>query len=458
MAHLVFVFWGMWGIDVGIEAPEFEFEFETVELVDPDMLQGDEPEEPVAPPPLVGPPEPPPTEGEGEQPEEPEEPAEEKKFGDKHSKVDNLGPTNSTFYMMLATKKVAKLPFAGEAAEIMAPLPDFEFIVQGGGFHPFRDFEYLVLASPDIRDVTQTFLAVNYKIPRAELKAGLKRAAQADGQSLVWEEREGLEVAQPKPVDPERKDWDPRFLVILDDKVAVYVREEFLAQILEGPDTKKGKTAGNFVANIAKMRRFTRQEPRAGMQLVMKDLRSALKAGSVKGMPFEFPNDLEIMAEAATEPELLIRVGFLNKSHAKGAEKFWKEDLKEIIDSKLSIKFMVGGFYSSTEVTQEGKELLLRNKFDSAQAQTILSLIADGSRKMMKKSKEEMDERRKARDEMWKARKGGKLLPSEVIAKQKGEEAPKEDDAPESPNEPEPSEAPAEDPTAPAGGEDEPTL
>ena len=65
--------------------------------------------------------------------------------------------------------------------DIMAPLPDFQLIIQGGDFHPLRDFDYIVIASPDIRDITQTFLAVQHRLPMEELKAGLVRAAQKDG-------------------------------------------------------------------------------------------------------------------------------------------------------------------------------------------------------------------------------------------------------------------------------------
>jgi hypothetical protein len=227
--------------------------------------------------------------------------------------------------------------------------------------------------------------------------------------------------------------------------VAVYVREEFLPQIIAGPDAAKGKTAGNFVANIAKMRRFTQQEPRAGMQLVMKDMRAALKR--VRGLPFEFPDDLEIMAEASTDPELVIKLGFLEKAHAKGAETFWREDLKKLIDGDIRLKFVAGGFYASTGVEQVDEQLVLRNHFDSDQTRTILQLIADGSRKMMKKSKEEMDRRRQERQEMWKAREGGKLLPSQVYGQDGAADAPAPaGDAP----------APAPDHGAPAPDDDAP--
>ena len=70
--------------------------------------------------------------------------------------------------------------FSDNVVEIMAPLPDFQFIVDGGGFQALRDFNYLVIASPNLRDLTQTFLAVEYKLSQQEMMAGLQRAAEGE--------------------------------------------------------------------------------------------------------------------------------------------------------------------------------------------------------------------------------------------------------------------------------------
>ncbi|MEE9383309.1 MAG: hypothetical protein V3V08_07835 [Nannocystaceae bacterium] len=414
VAHTVVLFWGVWNFRLDLDVqPEFEFEFETVELVDPDQTQGQQSD--LGPTPLVGPP--PPTakpEEEGPKEAEPEEKKKEREFGEKGSKISRLGPTNSTFYLLLANKKIARLPFAEEIIEIIAPLPDFRYLIQGGGFHALRDFEYIVLASPDVRDITQTFLAVQHRIPTAEIKAGIGRAAKARKQVLNWEQRNGLEMVNPRPASPSKEDRDPRWFVLMPDNIALYIREEFLPQVLEGPDKKKGKTSGNFVAQIAKMRRFTRQEPRAGLQLVFSDMHAALRSAKLPwGMPF--PNNLEVMAEAARSPEIIVKLGFVEAASAKQAARVWREDLRKFVDANLAIKLFAGSMYASTKVEERDRSMVLRNRFDEGQAKTILHLIAGQSRRIMRRSDKDMDEARRAREEIWAERKEGKLTPSKAL-------------------------------------------
>jgi hypothetical protein len=422
LVHLLILFWGFWSFKVGFEFdPDIELEFTEIEMIDVNAEQAEdaepepEPEPAVLPP--VGPEPPPEAPGDTEEAKDPaEEEKPKKKFGDKKSKIDKLAPTNATFSMMLANKRIRRLPFADSAADIMAPLPDFEYIITDGGFDTWKDFDYIVIASPDIRIVSQTFLAVQYKLPPEEIKAGIERASEMRGLVLEWEEQEGIQMANPRPADPEKKDRDPRWFVLLEEEnVALYVREEFLPQVLSGPDGKK-KTAGNFVANVAKMRRFTSQEPKAGLQLKFKDLRAALK--KAKGLPFEFPDDIEVMAEATKKPQVVIRLGFVAPEHALQFEEFWNVQLKELV-SDWKVRAMVGSDYDNTTLTVEGKQVILRNRFSTDRAEFLLSLFADQSRKMMKKSKDEMDEKRTQREALMKLRKEGKLTPSEALAAQK---------------------------------------
>ena len=407
---------------VDIEMPEFEFELTEVEFIDPDQqLDESAPPEPPPepPPPEPPPPEPPPEEPvvadtEGAEPEpEPEKP--KPKFGDKKSKVDSLGPANSNFFMLLAAKKVAGLPYADSIVEIMAALPDFVFIIDGGGFHALRDFDYLVIASPDIRDITQTFIAVEYKLSREEMKAGLDRAAAARGQSIPWQEKDGLLMGNPAPTDG-KADWDPRWFVFLDDKVAVYVREEFLPQVLTGPDEKKGKTSGNFVANLTRIRTFAAREPKAGMQMQLKDIYASVKMVKT---PFTIPDAVEVMAEAAKAPELVVKMDFLDPPAAEKFEAEWRELLPKFIDDKVPILFrgMARGLYDQIELTREDKGVILRSDFSETQASLILDQIASMSSKMLRRTPEEMEEARRRRIELWEARQGGKVSPSVALDK-----------------------------------------
>ncbi len=410
LAHAIPLVWGALTFSPDIDL-DIDFEFAEVDMVDPSQLQGakEEPEpEPEAsyPPPGA---ELPPEGDDGGDPEE--DPESEEKFGEKRSKVEGLGPTTATLYAFMANNRIRNLPYAEEGLEVVAPLPDFQFLIQGGGFDTLRDFDYLVIATPNPRDVSQTFLAVQHNMTESELQAGVERAVEAAGQTINWEERGSLSMGNPHPVDPETWD-DPRWFVFLDDKVAVYVREEFLPSILEGPQGDR-KTTGNFVANLTRMRRFAAREPRASFQFVAKDLRAQLAQAS---FPCAVPDGFELMAEAAADPELMIRVAFLTPQEAVSCKTFWNDKLGRIISETLWIKLMAGWIYDKIELTQDDRELTLRARFDKDQAKEILKLISSQSRKMLGRSQAEMETARKARDEAWVKRKGGKLPPSAAFA------------------------------------------
>jgi hypothetical protein len=411
------------GFDVEFDMPELEFELTELEPVvldaqiDQKPPESPQPEPEVIPPPM-GPEKPP--EGEGPKPAEEEKPPPPKpKFGEKSSKVAELGPASSTAFVFLNAKKVAGLPFADTVVEIMAPQIDFDFIVTGGGFHPLKDFNYLVLASSNIRDYTQTFIAVEYKLAQEEMIAGLNRAAESDGQSIVWEVRDGRMMGNPKPLKDPDKDTDPRWFVFLEDNVGVYVREEFLPSIIAGPDESKGNTVGNYVANLSKLRTFAAREPRAGLQIVVKDISSTVKFR--KEPPFPLPDRLELMAEASSSPELVIKGEFLDAVDATKAQNLWADDLAKLIDDKVPFyaRFMVRSFYEQTEFTRDDKNVQLRSDFSKEQAKFILEQIAEGARRMLKKTPEQIEADRKRREEMWAARKNGKLTPSEALQQQK---------------------------------------
>ena len=443
------------GFDVKIEMPEFDFEVTQLEVVDLDQkldgpAQPPPPAEPEVAPPPMGPDLPP--EGEGPRPaDKPPEPP-KPKFGEKSSKVVELAPGTSTCFMLLAAKKVAGLPFADAVVEIMSPLPDFDFIVTGGGFHALRDFNYIVIASPNFRDLTQTFLAVEYKLTQPEIVAGLNRAAEREGQTIAWEVRDGHMMGNPRPLKEGAKDLDPRWFVFIGDDVAVYAREEFLPAIVAGPDEAKGNTAGNFVANLTRLKKFAAREPRAGLQAHCKDIRANVKLKNEP--PFPIPNSLEIMAEGAAKPELVLKLEFLDEVDAVKGERQWTEDLPKFIDDKIPFyaRFMVRSFYEATEVTRAEKLLGFRADFTTDQASFILEQIGALSAKMLRKTPEELEADRKRREEMWEARKKGKLTPSEALQQGSDAKAPAPGPAgPAGPGKPAPGPGkPAPDPAPPA--------
>lgn len=436
--HAAPVVWGMLSMAPHIEV-DLELEFTEVELIDPDTIQGAMPEAPkqapvvAPPPPEVKPPAPAteptpePPKPEPPKPEPPKEP-ERDLGGQKHSKVDELGPTNSTYFVMLVPKKIRKLSFAEQALDVMAPLPDFEYLITAGGFDALRDFDHIVIASPDLRDWRQTFLAVDYRMSRDEVQRGIERAAAANDESIEWIEENGIIRGNPKPLDGS-PDVDNRWFVLLEDHIAVYVRDEFLRHII-APEPGDEKTAGNFVANLVKLRSFAARQPTAGLQVVMKDLRASLKRAK---LPFTVPDGIELSAEATEDPELLVRVEFSEIVDAKAFEKFWREDVGKLFDSRIELKLVKGIIYDPVELARKNTDVQMWSRFDAKQAKMILGIIADNNAKYLRKTPEQLAELRRQRQENWLKRNKGKLPPSALGG---GDDEPK-------PEPPAPAPAPA---------------
>lgn len=410
------------------EVPEFDFELEEIELIDPDAIQDENADlevTPSAPPPEPPPPEPPPPQpppepepGPEEKPPEPvvdpETKPEKKKFAARGSRADELAPPSSTFHMLLVPKKIRRLPFAQQVLDIMAPLPDFEFLVDGGRFDAMRDFNHIVIASPDIRDWTQTFLAVDYTISQEEVQRAIERAAATRNEVVEWVEDDGPLRANPRPADPDATDPDNRWFVFLGDNIAIYVRDEFLPNVLQGPQTDGRKTSGNYVANLSNLRRFARRQPRAGLQVVLKGLQRRVRKNP---LPFKIPDEFEISVSSSKKPEVVVRGKFVDDIQAAAFLQWWNHDLREKVDSSFALKLQVGWILDLLEVEQEDSTVRLTGTMTTAQAQKILEFAADGSRKIAGKTPEEVAEMRQRRIDAIEARKGGKLPPSALDPK-----------------------------------------
>ncbi len=398
--------------------PEFEIELEEVEFLDPDQLQGEQEKPPppeTAPPVLY--PEPPPETPEGEGDEQgdetkdDEQESEEKArdLGKQRSKAEELGPPQSTFHALLVPKKIRKLSFREQAIDIMAAFPDFEFLVSKGGFDPLHDFDHIVIASSNIRDWRQTFLAVDYKMSREELKAGIERAVAANDEHIEWIEENGILRGNPVPLG-EDPDVDQRWFVLLENKVAVYVLPDFLPHIL-ADEVGEDPTAGNFVANLTKLRRFAARQPTAGLQVVVSNLRRSVKR--TKGLAFQVPDRIELSAEAEEDPELIVRGTFDTAVDAKAFQQWWEGPVRETFQD-IKLRYVVGWIYDVIEVERSGKEVRLWARFDRGQATMVLETLASQLNKMLGKTPEEVEADRRRRIENWKARQGGKLGPGAI--------------------------------------------
>lgn len=419
---------------LGLNVPDFtlDIEFKEIEFIDIDADQADE--EPVVEPPIVSGPELPPGGLPDDPPEEPEAPKPEKKFGDKTARVHKLAPSASTFYMFMAAKRIRGLPYAEDFLDAFAPQDDFRFLVDGGGFHPWKDFEYMLIASTNIADPTQNFIAVSHRLDAAAIKSGINRACANFELQADWVIRDGKEMVNPRPLDPEVEDDDPRWFIILDDKTAIYIRDEFLDAVIKGDDGTSRNSSRNFVAQVTRMRRYARAEPKAGFTLVFKDIRKAVRGG---GGDFKIPNSADFTFEAAVAPEVVLKAEWPNSGEAEEFVEFFEGPLKKLIDGHFAVKIVVGSIYNSVQVTRDGRKVVLRSQLNASQAKSLAEMIAGQVRKVTKtsenahsKAKAMRDRSRAEMQEEREARKRGDLAPKQVPPKIEEAPSPKPETMP----------------------------
>lgn len=403
----------MFAFSPAIDLPEIDFHLTEVELVDPDTLQGlvgDPEPEPLPPEPLSpAPPTPEQIEEAKRQAEaEAEKKAQEeakkaeaakkraeaakrkretqrKNFANRGTNADQLSPPRSTFHLLLVPKKIRKLPFADTAFKLLEPWPDFDFLVRKGGLDPLNDFDHIVIASPNITDARETFLAVDFKTSRGKIKKAIERAVAREGLVIEWVDDGGFLRGNPRPKNPQRKDLDPRWFVFHPKKkVAMFVRDAFLDQILADSDAPAGEegTARAFVDNLTKLRKFAAEQPLAGMQLKVADLSNAV-SGVV--LPVPLPDTLELSVEASTTPITVLKLTFLDVVAAKKFLNFYDEELKAYIVGLAGGGWLGEGAYSAVAkpildkiaISREDETVTLRAEFSRTHIETLLNKVAE---------------------------------------------------------------------------------
>lgn len=401
------------------EIPEFEFELAEVELMDPDLLQAEEGEpdaKPAAPPPqtVVEPPPPPvaeptgPSEEELKKKEEEErkkkeeeerkkkEEEEGKRFAKKGTRAEELAPPTSTFHLLLVPRKIRKLPFAETAFTLLQPWPDFNFLVNRGGLDPLKDFDHIIIASPDIRDWRQTFLAVDYTTSQGDIQAAIERAVGETGQVIEWVDTAGYISGNPRPADPEVEDEDVRWFVLHPDKkVAFYVHDKLLKAALDETEADpERRTKSNFVKNLTKMKRFASRQPRAGMQLKMSDLRRAVRKAT---LPFPMPDEFELSVEAARSPELVIKFQYEALLEAKKFQKWYEGEFQEYLDEP-QYRYTLKPYLDGAVLEREKSTVVVRNSFTQEQIELLLGTLSGYAKKMTDRADRIREKQRRERE------------------------------------------------------------
>jgi hypothetical protein len=98
--------------------------------------------------------------------------------------------------MLLRTDRLKETPFAPTVDKLLMRLPDYHELLDGTGLALYKDFDALLISTPNPRDPSVTFLAARHQLSDGELRDALDRAAHVTGRSITWRTERGRPFAE----------------------------------------------------------------------------------------------------------------------------------------------------------------------------------------------------------------------------------------------------------------------
>jgi hypothetical protein len=150
------------------------------------------------------------------------------------------GPEGSRLIALLRLDRLRASPGGANTIaaidQLLLLLPDRRRLIEGSGLDLYRDFDDLLIATPNPTDDAVTFMAVRHHLTDAALRAGLDRGARAAKKPIEWQTIGGRPVGiRRKPPSPghEAPDRDDRILALPQASLAVIAPMAYAGQLLD---------------------------------------------------------------------------------------------------------------------------------------------------------------------------------------------------------------------------------
>jgi hypothetical protein len=166
----------------------------------------------------------------------------------------NYGPENSRLTALLRLDRLrassTKTNLAAAIDQLLVLLPDRRRLLDGTGLDLYRDFDALLIATPEPRNDKVTFLAVRHRLKDPVLRAALDRGASSTGHAIEWRMEGGRPVgvrrtAAAAPGQSAAFDLDDRILVLPQPFLAVMAPPVYAEQLLGPRSQKSAGTPGD---------------------------------------------------------------------------------------------------------------------------------------------------------------------------------------------------------------------
>lgn len=277
----------------------------------------------------------------GPGPKPPDKPAVAQKAAPQTSDLRPFAPASANLVVLLRSDKLRKSPHREAVEGLLGALPDYRTLLGGSGLSPINDFEALLIATANPRDVSATFLAARYS-----------------------DETRVREIAA-RALAP----GDPRVFRFPAPGLAVLAQPED-AERLSVPEDGEAATGDAPARWLAQLRRFDRVASEAGgpaLVVTLADAPALLRFGG--GLPT--PRSLALAATADAAPSVRLKVACASESDAQRLEAEWPAVLARYRSATALLGLATA--LDALKLERHGAELEVAGPVPEAQMRLLLS-------------------------------------------------------------------------------------
>jgi hypothetical protein len=256
------------------------------------------------------------------------------------SDLKPYAPDDANLVVLLRSEKLRKSPHRQAAEALLAGLPDYHTLLAGTGLSPIDDFEALLIATADPRDMTATFVAARYK-DDARIRAIGERPLMAG---------------------------DPRVFRFLSRGLAVLVRPDQAAKLDGEPlDGGSDDARRRWLKQLAEFDRVAATDAGPAVLVTLSDVPALLSFGTELPTPLA----LALATTAEASPALRVKAVFAGEPDAQRMESAWPDVMRRYrtATALIGLATMLDGI----KLERRGAEIELQGRIPEPQFRLALS-------------------------------------------------------------------------------------
>ena len=255
------------------------------------------------------------------------------------SDLKPFAPDDANLVLLVRADKLHKSPYGKDVEYLLSALPDYGTLLGGSGLG-LEDFEALLIATGNPRDVTATFIAARYK------------------------DSEKIRAIGSRPLSP----GDPRQFRFLQPGLAVLARPDSAAR-LDGAQADGGADSAQarWLAQLAQLDRVASAEGGPTVLGTLSDAPALFRLGD----GFPTPLALAVAVTADASPAVHVKGVFADEAAAALMER----RLPEILGRYRSLTALLGlsSALDGLKATRKGADLDIEGRIPEAQFRLALS-------------------------------------------------------------------------------------